>query len=179
MVTHLLPNLVPAVDIHTLLHSRVSNCWDLVNVMLLTGTLKYWLDTCIFDRCGKSCRTKPVIRFPDADASVSSSRMRVAAATALGAAAVKAKILAEAEERELQRQVQVAVDAQIQKVQLKLNSMTQLEDALEKERSIMEVCVPCCMPAMHTFLLQYRAQCTTGVAQKTSHLCPGFARLGA
>ncbi|KAL3142735.1 hypothetical protein ABBQ38_003035 [Trebouxia sp. C0009 RCD-2024] len=72
------------------------------------------------------------------DAPVSSSRMRVAAATALGAAAVKAKILAEAEERELQRQVQVAVDAQIQKVQLKLNSMSQLEDALEKERSIME-----------------------------------------
>ena len=65
--------------------------------------------------------------------------MRVAAATALGAAAVKAKILADAEEREIQRQVQVAVDAQMQKVQLKLNSMTQLEDALEKERSILEV----------------------------------------
>ena len=73
-------------------------------------------------------------------APVNSSRMRVAAATALGAAAVKAKMLADAEEREIQRQVQVAVDAQIQKVQLKLNSMTQLEDALEKERSIMEVC---------------------------------------
>lgn len=71
-------------------------------------------------------------------APVSGSRMRVAAATALGAAAVKAKMLADAEEREIQRQVQVAVDAQIQKVQLKLNSMTQLENALEKERSIME-----------------------------------------
>ena len=69
--------------------------------------------------------------------------MRVAAATALGAAAVKAKMLADAEEREVQRQVQVAVDAQIQKVQLKLNSMTQLEEALEKERSIMEVCACC------------------------------------
>ena len=76
----------------------------------------------------------------DADAPVSSSRIRVAAATALGAAAVKAKMLADAEEREVQRQVQAAIDAQIQKVQLKLNSMTQLEDALEKERSIMEVC---------------------------------------
>lgn len=69
--------------------------------------------------------------------------MRVAAATALGAAAVKAKMLADVEEREVQRQVQVAVDAQIQKLQLKLNSVSQLEDALEKERSIMEVCVPC------------------------------------
>lgn len=77
--------------------------------------------------------------------------MRVAAATALGAAAVKAKILAEAEERELQRQVQVAVDAQIQKVQLKLNSMSQLEDALEKERSIMEVFV---LHAGHAHLLR-------------------------
>lgn len=69
--------------------------------------------------------------------------MRVAAATALGAAAVKAKMLADVEEREVQRQVQVAVDHQIQKLQLKLNSVTQLEDALEKERSIMEVCAPC------------------------------------
>lgn len=69
--------------------------------------------------------------------------MRVAAATALGAAAVKAKMLADVEEREVQRQVQVAVDAQIQKLQLKLNSVSQLEDALEKERSIMEVCMPC------------------------------------
>lgn len=84
------------------------------------------------EACGTCCS--------GADAPVSSSRMRVAAATALGAAAVKAKMLADAEEREVQRQVQVAVDAQIQKVQLKLNSMTQLEDALEKERSIMEVC---------------------------------------
>ena len=68
--------------------------------------------------------------------------MRVAAATALGAAAVKAKMLADVEEREVQRQVQVAVDHQIQKLQLKLNSVSQLEDALEKERSIMEVCAP-------------------------------------
>lgn len=75
--------------------------------------------------------------------------MRVAAATALGAAAVKAKMLADAEEREIQRQVQVAVDAQIQKVQLKLNSMTQLENALEKERSIMEVCTG--LPVSSTF----------------------------
>ncbi|KAL0051641.1 hypothetical protein WJX82_011053 [Trebouxia sp. C0006] len=72
------------------------------------------------------------------DAPVSSSRMRVAAATALGAAAVKAKMMADAEEREVQRQVQIAIEAQLQKVQLKLNSMTQLEDALERERSIME-----------------------------------------
>lgn len=67
--------------------------------------------------------------------------MRVAAATALGAAAVKAKMLASAEEREVQRQVQLAVDAQLQKVQLKLKSISQLEEALEKERSIMEVCL--------------------------------------
>ncbi len=67
--------------------------------------------------------------------------MRVAAATALGAAAVKAKMMADAEEREVQRQVQIAIEAQLQKVQLKLNSMTQLEDALERERSIMEVCL--------------------------------------
>ncbi len=66
--------------------------------------------------------------------------MRVAAATALGAAAVRAKMMADAEEREVQRQVQIAIEAQLQKVQLKLNSMTQLEDALERERSIMEVC---------------------------------------
>ena len=65
--------------------------------------------------------------------------MRVAAATALGAAAVKAKMLADAEEREVQRQVQIAVEAQMQKVQLKLNSMKQLDEALEKERSTMEV----------------------------------------
>ena len=73
---------------------------------------------------------------------MSSSRMRVAAATALGAAAVKAKMMADAEEREVRRQVQLAVEAQLQKVQLKLDSMTQLEDALEKERSIMEVGAP-------------------------------------
>ena len=66
--------------------------------------------------------------------------MRVAAATALGAAAVKAKMLADSEEREAQRQVQVAIDAQMQKVQLKLNSMNQLDEALEKERRTMEVC---------------------------------------
>ncbi|KAA6426594.1 MAG: SWI SNF complex subunit SMARCC2 isoform 2 [Trebouxia sp. A1-2] len=72
------------------------------------------------------------------EAPVSSGRMRVAAATALGAAAVKAKMMADAEEREVQRQVQIAIEAQLQKVQLKLNSMTQLEDALERERSIME-----------------------------------------
>ena len=65
--------------------------------------------------------------------------MRVAAATALGAAAVKAKVLAEAEEREVQRQVQLAIEAQMQKVQLKLNSVAELEKALEQERSIMEV----------------------------------------
>ena len=65
--------------------------------------------------------------------------MRVAAATALGAAAVKAKMLADAEEREVQRQVQIAVEAQMQKVQLKLKSMKQLDEALEKERSTMEV----------------------------------------
>lgn len=76
---------------------------------------------------------------PHADAPVSSTRMRVAAATALGAAAVKAKMLADAEEREVQRQVQIAVEAQMQKVQLKLNSMKQLDEALEKERSTMEV----------------------------------------
>ncbi len=67
--------------------------------------------------------------------------MRVAAATALGAAAVKAKMMADAEEREVQRHVQIAIEAQLQKVQLKLTSMTQLEDALERERSIMEVCL--------------------------------------
>lgn len=86
------------------------------------------------EACGACCG--------GADAPVSSSRMRVAAATALGAAAVKAKMLADVEEREVQRQVQVAVDTQIQKLQLKLNSVSQLEDALEKERSIMEVCAP-------------------------------------
>ena len=75
----------------------------------------------------------------DAGAPVSSTRMRVAAATALGAAAVKAKVLADAEEREVQRQVQIAVEAQMQKVQLKLNSMKQLDEALEKERTTMEV----------------------------------------
>lgn len=74
-----------------------------------------------------------------ADAPVSSTRMRVAAATALGAAAVKAKMLADAEEREVQHQVQIAVEAQMQKVQLKLNSMKQLDEALEKERTTMEV----------------------------------------
>lgn len=68
--------------------------------------------------------------------------MKVAAATALGAAAVKAKMMADAEEREVRHQVQLAVEAQLQKVQLKLDSMTQLEDALEKERSIMEVGAP-------------------------------------
>lgn len=113
----------------------------------------------------------------DADAPVSSSRMRVAAATALGAAAVKAKILADAEERELQRQVQVAVDAQIQKVQLKLNSMTQLEDALEKERSIMEVWVPVGPRPMLLTHAQHHAQCVTVVAHQIRHLCSGFARL--
>ena len=81
--------------------------------------------------------------FAAADAPVSSSRVRVAAATALGAAAVKAKVLAEAEEREVQRQVQAAIEAQMQKVQLKLNSMAELEKALEQERSIMEV--PMCI----------------------------------
>lgn len=94
-----------------------------------------------------------------ADAPVSSSRMRVAAATALGAAAVKAKMLADAEEREVQRQVQVAVDAQIQKVQLKLNSITQLEDALEKERSIMEVCATVPQALHHAYCIHV-AQCT-------------------
>lgn len=87
----------------------------------------------------------------NADAPVSSTRMRVAAATALGAAAVKAKLLADAEERELQKQVQIAVEAQMQKVQLKLNSMKQLDEALEKERSTMEVRLTiyvCCASAM-------------------------------
>ena len=78
--------------------------------------------------------------------------MRVAAATALGAAAVKAKMMADAEEREVQRHVQIAIEAQLQKVQLKLTSMTQLEDALERERSIMEVCLLELLLTMH-FLL--------------------------
>ena len=82
--------------------------------------------------------------------------MRVAAATALGAAAVKAKMMADAEEREVQRQVQIAIEAQLQKVQLKLNSMTQLEDALERERSIMEVCLPELLLIMHSLFAKRR-----------------------
>ena len=88
---------------------------------------------------------------------MSSSRMRVAAATALGAAAVKAKMMADAEEREVQRQVQIAIEAQLQKVQLKLNSMTQLEDALERERSIMEVCLLELLLIMHFLLCEKTA----------------------
>lgn len=97
---------------------------------------------------------------------MSSGRMRVAAATALGAAAVKAKMMADAEEREVQRQVQIAIEAQLQKVQLKLNSMTQLEDALERERSIMEVCRLELLLTMHSLLCQmqaYIALCTNPV----------------
>ena len=92
-----------------------------------------------------------------ADAPVSSSRMRVAAATALGAAAVKAKVLAEAEEREVQRQVQAAIEAQMQKVQLKLNSMAELEKALEQERSIMEVLICIMIGMMYQYVNDRRS----------------------
>lgn len=106
-----------------------------------------------------------------ADAPVSSARVRVAAATALGAAAVKAKMLADAEEQEIQRQVQVAVDAQIQKVQLKLNSMNQLEDALEKERSIMEVCSSCPSSVQLLGLYNSRHNCSRGQSLKSDTTC--------
>lgn len=82
----------------------------------------------------------PCLPLLSAAAPVSSTRIRVAAATAFGAAAVKAKMLADAEERDMQHQVQIAIEAQMQKVQLKLNSIQQLNEALEKERKTMEVC---------------------------------------
>ncbi len=110
---------------------------------------------------------------------MSSSRMRVAAATALGAAAVKAKMMADAEEREVQRQVQIAIEAQLQKVQLKLNSMTQLEDALERERSIMEVCLLELLLIMHFLLCQMQghiALCKCTVANGPSLINQCLAR---
>ena len=148
------------------------SCWlllpsTLLNDSLNAGSLRIHLPLLKSVMLCKACNTC----CSGADAPVSSSRMRVAAATALGAAAVKAKMLADAEEREVQRQVQVAVDAQIQKVQLKLNSITQLEDALEKERSIMEVfdTVP---HLLHHAYRIHIAQCNNLAITDITHLCP-------
>ena len=61
-----------------------------------------------------------------------------ASAAALAAAAVKAKVLAEKEEKELQQLMAEVVHIQVQKVQLKLNSLAELEAEMKKQADHLE-----------------------------------------
>lgn len=71
---------------------------------------------------------------------MSSSKLRAAAAAALGAAAVKARIMAESEEREALRLTQQLIEIQHRKLTTKLRTFEQMEEALLKEKGVMEVC---------------------------------------
>lgn len=67
-----------------------------------------------------------------------SAGLEKAASAALGAAAAKAKVIADFEEREIQRLVNAAIEAQMKKVELKMQQFEELESILEKERQDLE-----------------------------------------
>ncbi|KAG0205502.1 hypothetical protein BGX28_002938 [Mortierella sp. GBA30] len=76
---------------------------------------------------------------PDTDiAGTPRSTLEKAAAAALGSAAAKAKTLADNEEREVQRLVSQVVEAQLKKMELKLQQFEELESVLETERRELE-----------------------------------------
>jgi len=66
------------------------------------------------------------------------SAVEKAAAVALGAAAVKAHVLASVEERECQRLVGQVIDAQLRKMEIKMQQFEELETLLEAERRSIE-----------------------------------------
>lgn len=70
----------------------------------------------------------------EADGPPSVARVRIAAATALGAAAVKARVMADEEEREVRRCVLAAAEAQMERINLKLQHLETLETVVESER---------------------------------------------
>ncbi|KAK9817370.1 hypothetical protein WJX74_007089 [Apatococcus lobatus] len=65
-------------------------------------------------------------------------QVRAAAGTALGAAAVRAKLLADREESEMRRLVVEACQAQMAKIQLKMQHYEELDAALNREQSVMQ-----------------------------------------
>lgn len=69
-------------------------------------------------------------------------QVRAAAGTALGAAAVRAKLLADREESDMRRVVVEACQAQMAKIQLKLQYYEELDSALNREQSVMQVPPP-------------------------------------
>ncbi|KAF9914989.1 hypothetical protein BX616_007145 [Lobosporangium transversale] len=71
-------------------------------------------------------------------AGVPRSTLERAGAAALGSAAAKAKILADNEEREVKRLVTQVVEAQMKKMELKLQQFEELESLLEIERRELE-----------------------------------------
>ncbi|KAK0566632.1 SWI/SNF and RSC complex subunit Ssr2 [Tilletia horrida] len=74
----------------------------------------------------------------EAGKAVPRSAVERAAAVALGAAAVKAHILASVEERECQRLVEQVIDAQLRKMEIKMQQFEELESLLEAERRSIE-----------------------------------------
>jgi len=60
--------------------------------------------------------------------------IKAASAAALAAAAMKAKALALVEEREIQKLVAVIIEAQLKKLEAKLEHFVQMEQMLEKEK---------------------------------------------
>ncbi|KAE8219819.1 hypothetical protein CF319_g6556 [Tilletia indica] len=74
----------------------------------------------------------------EGEQAVPRSAVERAAAVALGAAAVKAHVLASVEERECQRLVGQVIDAQLRKMEIKMQQFEELETLLEAERRSIE-----------------------------------------
>ena len=73
-----------------------------------------------------------------ADEPPSPASLAAASAAALAVAAVKAKLLAEKEERAVRALMSEVVSTQMQKVQLKLNSLEHLETAMKQQAEQLE-----------------------------------------
>lgn len=88
---------------------------------------------------GKRSRSpSPKRDAPPSSTAPSAATLEKAAAAALGAAAAKAKTLADYEEREIQRLVHATIEAQMRKIELKMNQFEELESIIDKERQELE-----------------------------------------
>ncbi|KAK0542469.1 SWI/SNF and RSC complex subunit Ssr2 [Tilletia horrida] len=90
------------------------------------------------DHTSKAQQDSPDADGTEAGKAVPRSAVERATAVALEAAAVKAQILANVEERECQRLAEQVIDAQLRKMEIKMQQFEELDSLLEAERRSIE-----------------------------------------